>query len=98
MKFTYAFLLFYNYVAPARCFHLEVIYSMTINFENKFCIFQPAFGCCAPQTQVEIVMFSICYAKKLKKHQKETNLLQNLAKNGFLKFAPKRWLIFYFQL
>ena len=44
------------------------------------CIFPPAFGCCAPQTLVEIVIFSIFYAKKLKKRKKVTILLQNLAK------------------
>ena len=44
------------------------------------CIFQPVFGCCAPQALVEIVIFSIFYAKKLKK---VTNLQHNQAKNLF---------------
>ena len=31
-----------------------------------------------------------CYTNN-EKMQKVTNLLQNLAKNGFFKFAPKHW-------
>ena len=42
-------------------------------------IFQPAFGCCTPQTLVKIFIFSIFCAKKLKKCQK-SKLLKNLAK------------------
>ena len=34
------------------------------------CIFQPAFGCCALETLVEIVIFSIFCAKKAKKSKK----------------------------
>ena len=34
--------------------------------------------------------------KSLKTFKKVTNLLQNLAKNGFFKFAPKRWTIVLF--
>ena len=30
-------------------------------------------------------------AKKQKKRQKVTNLVQNLAKKEFFKFAPKHW-------
>ena len=33
---------------------------------NRCCIFRPAFGCCAPQMLVEIVIFSIFCADKLK--------------------------------
>ena len=33
------------------------------------CIFRPAFGCCALQTLVEIVIFSIFVAKNLKKQE-----------------------------
>ena len=42
----------------------------------RCCIFWPAFGCCIPQTLVEIVIFSIFCAKNLKKCK---NLLQNQA-------------------
>ena len=55
------------------------------------CIFQPAFGFCAPQTLVEIVIFSIYCAKKLQKRKKVLNLMQKLAKKVFFKFASKRW-------
>ena len=55
------------------------------------CIFRPAFGCCAPQLLVKIVIFCIFYAKKQKNFKKVTNLMQNLAKNGFFKFASKCW-------
>ena len=41
------------------------------------CIYQPAFGCCALLTLVEIVIFSVFYAKKLKKAR---NLQQIFAK------------------
>ena len=37
---------------------------------------------------VEIVIFSVFCAKKLKKAK---NLPQNCAKNTFFKFAPERW-------
>ena len=37
---------------------------------SKCCIFWPAFGCCASQMLVEIVIFSIFCAKKLKKRKK----------------------------
>ena len=40
-------------------------YNWTSNVEC--CIFGPAFGCCAPQTPVEIVIFSVFCAEKLKK-------------------------------
>ena len=36
------------------------------------CIFRPAFGCCAPLRLVEIFLFSIFCAKKLKKFKKVT--------------------------
>ena len=50
------------------------------------CIFWPAFGCCAPQMLVEIVIFSIFYAKTLKK---VTNLLQIFSKKWFFKVCTK---------
>ena len=36
-------------------------------FNMWCCIFRPAFGCCALQTLVEIVIFSVFAAKNLKK-------------------------------
>ena len=36
---------------------------------GKFCIFGPAFGCCALQKPVEIVIFNIFAAKNLKKQE-----------------------------
>ena len=44
------------------------------------CIFLPAFGCCALQTLVEIVIFSVFAANNLKKAR---NLQQILAKNSY---------------
>ena len=44
------------------------------------CIFRPAFGCCALQTLVEIVIFNVFAAKNLKKAR---NLQQILAKDSF---------------
>ena len=38
---------------------------------NSCRIFRPAFGCCTLQTLVEIVIFSVFAAKKLKKQEKE---------------------------
>ena len=40
---------------------------------------------------VEILIFNVFHAEKLKNRKNETNLQQNLAKTGFLKFAPKHW-------
>ena len=57
-------------------------------FKQGCCIFRPAFGCCALQTLVEIVIFSFFSAKKLKK---AINFQQIFAKNMFFKFAPERW-------
>ena len=37
---------------------------------NTCCIFWPAFGCCALQTLIEIVIFNVFSAKKLKKARK----------------------------
>ena len=48
----------------------------------RCCIFQQAFGCCAPQALFKIVLFSI-FVVKAKKAQKVTNLVQNLAKKVF---------------
>ena len=44
------------------------------------CIFRPAFGCCAVQSLVKRIIFSIFSAKKLKKAR---NLQQIFAKNMF---------------
>ena len=44
------------------------------------CIFRPAFGCCALQLLVEIVIFSVFNGKKPKKAR---NLQQNFTKNMF---------------
>ena len=56
-----------------------------IQTENNYdvcCIFRPAFGCCALQTLVEIVFFSVFAAKNLKKGR----ILQQISvKNS------KRW-------
>ena len=52
---------------------------------TECCIFWPAFGCCALQTLVEIVIFSIFSAKRAR------NLQQIFAKNMFFKFTPKCW-------
>ena len=43
------------------------------------CIFQPAFGCCALQTLVEIFIFNVFELKMRKKR----NLQKNLAKKYF---------------
>ena len=64
--------------------------SKTLVLTLKCCIFRPAFGCCALQTLVEIVIFSIFAAKNPKKAR---NLQQIYAKNSFFKFAPERWSI-----
>ena len=57
------------------------------------CIFRPAFGCCTPQTLVEIVIFSIFCAKNLKKCKKRNKFGEKFGKKtGFFQFAPKLWL------
>ena len=57
------------------------------------CIFQPAFGCCALQALVKIVIFSVFAAKNLKK---ERNLNFNKKNSFFFKFAPERWSTVWF--
>ena len=54
-------------------------------------LFRPAFGCCALQTLVEVLILNVFCAEKLKKCKKVRNLQQNSVKNGVLKFAPKSW-------
>ena len=62
-------------------------------------IFRPAFvcwTCWAPQTLVEIVIFRILFAEKLKKCKKETNLKQNFAKKWVFQVCTKtlaEWFI-----
>ena len=51
------------------------------------CIFLPAFGCCAPQTLVEICIFNIFNDKKLNKGEKS----KKFNKKVFFKVTPKRW-------
>ena len=54
--------------------------SLSRGYTDKYpvcCIFRPAFGCCALQTLVKIVIFSIFSAKKLKK--------QDICSNFFCK-------------
>ena len=55
--------------------------------DGPCCILRPAFGCCALQMLVEIVIFSIFNNKKLKKQEICSKFLQ---KTRFFKFAPKR--------
>ena len=43
------------------------------------------------QTLVEICFFNILLKKRWKREEKVRNLMQNLAKNGFFKFAPEWW-------
>ena len=57
--------------------------------------FLPAFGSCAPQSLVEILILNVFNDKKQKK-EKKRNLQQNLANNCFFKFAPKCWSIVLF--
>ena len=61
------------------------IYSLCIPY---CCIFQPAYGCCALQTLVEIVIFSVFCAKNLKKQEICSKILQ---KTCLFEFAPKCW-------
>ena len=54
--------------------------------------FDQHFGAAHHQMLVEIVIFSIFSAKKLKKALKKSrNLQQIFAKDTFFKFTPKRW-------
>ena len=47
------------------------------------CIIWPAFGCCAPQTLVEICFFNVFCAKKLKKGKKSKRIDSKFSKNMF---------------
>ena len=66
---------------------ITVYIIVRIEFSPVCCIFRPAFGCCARQTLVEIVIFSVFCAKKCKK--KARNLQQISAKNSFFLFILK---------
>ena len=65
-------------------------------------LFQSIFVCCLLYISTSVWVlhnpntgrnshFQHFVAKKLKNAKKVTNLQQNLAKNGFFKFAPKCW-------
>ena len=56
------------------------------------CIFQPAIGCCALQTLVEIVIFSVFYAKKLKNAKICYKIKQ---KTGFFSLYQNAGLLFF---
>ena len=53
----------------------EPNFQISIFNYDPCCIFRPAFGCCALQTLVEIVFFSVFAAKNLKK----TRILQQIS-------------------
>ena len=57
------------------------------------CIFRPAFGCCALQALVKLVILSAFCAKKLKNPQKFDAKSSKIKR--FFEFAPKRWSTFY---
>ena len=54
------------------------------------CIFRPAFGCCARQTLVQIVIFSVLAAKNLKKQE-------FCSKTVFFAFHQSAGRLFYSQ-
>ena len=56
------------------------------------CIFRPAFGCCALQTLVKIVIFSVFYAKNLKKQEICSKFLK---KQFFLSLHQNAGRLFY---
>ena len=61
---------------------------------NVCCIFRPPFGCCALQTQVKIVIFSVFNGKKLKSKK----FAENFAKNMFfLSLHQNAGRLFYSQ-
>ena len=56
------------------------------------CIFQPAFGCCAPQTLVKILIFSVFLLKSFwgnKTFDQHFGYSANLKKQFFAKFCTK---------
>ena len=82
------------------------IFSVFLSLAKKFsswnllplcCIFQPVFGCCALQIIVEIWVFNIFCAKKLKKEEKAQKSRQNWAKLFFFDLHPKAGWGFYSQ-
>ena len=68
--------------------------SLNISSAHICCIFRPAFGVRSTQTLVEMVIFSLFAAKKLKKKQEICSKF--LQKTVFFKFAPERWLTVLF--
>ena len=55
-------------------------------------LFGPVFGCCSLQTLVEICLLIVFQAQKLKSKK----FASKFNKNGFFKFAPKRWSKVFF--
>ena len=52
------------------------------------CIFQPAFGCCAPQALVKICNMNVFNGKMLKKGEKSKNLDSDVRRPLFMKAPP----------
>ena len=69
--------------------------------EQRCCIFQPAIGCWALQTLVEIVIFSVFCAKKLLKSKKvgakfcKKHVYLSLHKNVGRLFYSQKMSFFY---
>ena len=64
---------------------LNVRAGMLSSCFSSCCIFRTVFGCYAPKTLVEIVIFSVFSAKKQEIWRKF------LQKTRFFKFPPERW-------
>ena len=61
------------------------------------CIFWPAFGCCALQPLVKIVIFSVFAAKNLKKARNFNKFAANFSKKHFFKLQQNAGGLFYSQ-
>ena len=71
-------------------------FKVLLNFDVHCCIFRPVFGCCAPQTLVEIVSIGIFCAKKLKKFQKINKFVAEFSKKmSFLNLHQNAGRKFY---
>ena len=91
-----------SFFLPFFYFQLKPVWSQTIYcfvfspkqlliISDACCIFWWAFGCCALQARVEILIFHV-FVLKSWKMPKSKKFTANFNKQKKFKFAPKRWL------
>ena len=85
-------LFLFNHSSRSTCLlNVNRRFNLNLQIVHVCWIFLTAFGCDTLQRLVEIFVFNIFNAKKLKKEKKRKKFAAKFYKKRFFKFAPKRW-------